>query len=585
MTMPPMTPLKPCPEWAEYLAAPPADLAPGERDALEQHLTTCTACAATRDDYQAMDALILGLPEVRPLPSLPLRLLRLWEEEDGELTREIEASEPAEERLAVHTPLRTPPTLFAARRLQLRRAARALAAVFIVGALLGSYFLLVAGRATGPSTGSRLSYGPRVDPPGPRPHLGAWRTVALPPGSPDRATQAAQSGAAGGQPTGGAVIYEQTSVSGLLYAVAPPSVDGGTKLWRSTDAGRTWVPLPVPAPVAVLPAGAQVDLFLAPDDPDIVFLWGYSSGPRGETRLYSQDRGANWSTLTMPAGSEAWNVTVPIAAHGVWYLPVWVGAQPAIWVSTNLGARWTPHAYPVTLPPRDLAQPAPAGIMLSLRYARGGLLWAYGHTLWWSPDYGATWDPLGPWGSQPCNALIMGTPDLSELYCVVSNGEQTLDPSAPLSARPIWRSTDRGQTWRAVPSGPDVVPPPESAGAQYLSGPSWNGTSGMLLRDGSLLILAPARENPRMAAFWTLAPGANVWHEASAPLAPPQGYCLAATPGSGSGFAAAPILGECALPLLVTVTAGLGDTQLVYVTHAQNVAITSPVYVATLTWG
>jgi hypothetical protein len=259
--------------------------------------------------------------------------------------------------------------------------------------------------------------------------------------------------------------------------------------------------------------------------------------------------------------------------------------QPAIWVSTDHGQSWTPHPYPVTLPPRDLAQPTPAGITLSVQYERGGLLWAYGHTLWWSPDYGVTWRRLGAWGRQPCNALIIGTPDLSALYCLFSNGAQTIDANAPLSSRPIWRSSDRGLTWRPVPSGPDVVPGRGIAGKQYLSNPPWNGVSSMLLRDGSLFILAPARENPNMAAFWTLAPGANVWHEASAPLAPPQGYCLAATPAAGSGFATAPILGECALPLLVTVTAGPGDTQLVYLTHAQNVAITSPAYAATLTWG
>jgi hypothetical protein len=582
MIIPPMTSFKPCLEWAEHLAARPVDLVTPEREALERHVATCAACAAVRDDYRAIDALIQGLPQVQPLPGLPPRLVRLWDDEDRELAAsEIGARDVGADGITPHVAPRS--AALAASHHRLRHTLRALAAVLIVGALLGSYFLLVAGRMTGPTTGGRPSYGPPVDPAGPRPHLGAWRTITLPPGSPNRATQAAQPGAAGGLPTGGAVIYEQTSVSGLLYAVAPPAVDGGTKLWRSTDAGRTWVPLAVPAAVTALPAGAQIDLFLAPADPDTVFLWGYSAGPRGETRLYSQDRGADWTMLAMPAGLDAWNVTVPMAARGVWYLPVRVGVQPAIWVSTNHGQSWTPHPYPVTLPPRDLAQSAPAGVTLSVQYERGGLLWAYGHTLWWSPDYGVTWRRLGVWGNPLCNALIIGTPDLSVLYCLFSNGAQMIDANAPLSSRPIWRSTDRGQTWRPVPSGPDVVPGRGIAGKQDLSNPPWNGESAMLLRDGSLLILAPARENPNMAAFWTLTPGANVWHEASAPLASPQGYCLAATPGSGSGVEP-PVLDECALPLLVTVTAGPGDTQLVYVTHAQNIAVTSPVYVASLTW-
>ena len=64
-----------CAEWAEKLAAThPDDLSPSERVALERHVASCPACAAVRTEYQAIDALILDFPGVKPLPDLPIRL-------------------------------------------------------------------------------------------------------------------------------------------------------------------------------------------------------------------------------------------------------------------------------------------------------------------------------------------------------------------------------------------------------------------------------------------------------------------------------------------------------------------------------
>src|SRR5215469_7633870 len=49
----------PCPEWKEKLAAFDLDdLSASEREALNSHLLSCSACASVLADYQRMDLLI-----------------------------------------------------------------------------------------------------------------------------------------------------------------------------------------------------------------------------------------------------------------------------------------------------------------------------------------------------------------------------------------------------------------------------------------------------------------------------------------------------------------------------------------------
>jgi hypothetical protein len=569
----------PCAEWALTLAAPEEDLPAPERAALERHVASCPACSAARDDYRRMDAQIRALPAPRPLAGLPPALLTEWQREaairahvaDDDATHEQDRTSTAALTRAARS------------RGRASSALQALAAIVILCALLGGYYAVMGmrGTLTGGQTGNGpIHYGPPVDPVGPMAHIGPWRTLTLPPGAPDRAQQMAQPGAANGHPTGGAAIYEQPAVAGLLYAISPPAGTTPTRMWRSEDAGRTWVAIALPAAMAALPTDAQVLFQVDARAPDTVFLWGNTAGaaPGVRSQVYSLDRGATWHTLHMPEGSDAWDVTVPLADHNAWYLPVSVAAQPAIWVTRDHGATWRSYAYPVKLPTSVRAPSPPMGMLLTVNYSGGGLLWTYQHTLWWSPDDGATWRQLGPWGKQPCDGQIVGTPDLSVLYCLFSTGVQVT--GGPLDQRPIWRSDDRGQTWVPVPGGPPVRP---------LAGEPFWMTLAHILYDGSLLMLAPSQEYPTELAFYTLKRGANVWHEASTPLPLPLGYCPHSQntqPQNGGSLTG--IGAECATPLEVTTTTGPSPTgmtsQLLYLTHAADNAVTNPVYVATITW-
>ena len=65
-------PYTPCAQWEEQLAAThPDNLSPSQRQALERHAASCTACAAVRAENQEIDALLLGGEDLEALPDLP----------------------------------------------------------------------------------------------------------------------------------------------------------------------------------------------------------------------------------------------------------------------------------------------------------------------------------------------------------------------------------------------------------------------------------------------------------------------------------------------------------------------------------
>ena len=162
--------LTPCPYWAEQLAAThPDDLSPSERQALQNHIAICPTCAAVRAEYEAMSKHLSRLPAAEPLPGLPPRLLHLWQTQND---NQVELSLLADDEQA--EPLPAPFLLVPRRRRRMSSLVQTLAAVLVVGTLLGSFFVLF------------TSQHPRSGGPGqhriiPR---GTWRVVSSPnPGS------------------------------------------------------------------------------------------------------------------------------------------------------------------------------------------------------------------------------------------------------------------------------------------------------------------------------------------------------------------------------------------------------------------
>lgn len=135
----------PCPEWADKLAVGHRDdLSSAERGALNAHIATCTACAAVRDEYRAMDASILSLPVVAPLPQQAMQPVRL-EETPGEQTEAVPVS---------RRPL---PSRSRRRMSRVARVCSAVAAVLVVGIIVGGFALLASSSRTRTATGTAAS--------------------------------------------------------------------------------------------------------------------------------------------------------------------------------------------------------------------------------------------------------------------------------------------------------------------------------------------------------------------------------------------------------------------------------------------
>jgi hypothetical protein len=530
---------RPCAAWANFLAAAPEDLTAAERAALDAHVATCEACAAARADYARMDALIRSLPAPAPLVSLPAYPRERWRVDD---TQDTTTKEP------VAPPTDVIPVMAARRRSQVSpqwAAFRAIAAVLVVGVVIAGFAALLGHRQPGGSTGFNGDFGPTVLPTGSQPQISAWRALTLPPEMPNLA---ALYDATKGDT--GFTLTAQTSVTGLLYACwSPPMSDGSALLWRSEDFGLHWKRLATPTT-----APTRCYLEVSPGAPNTVFLATTSSTPG----YYSLDRGDHWSRHTPPAGYEQWNAGAPTAEGDVWYYRSRdADEQPVFLVTSDRGAHWETHGFPFHVNISPLPGPSPLfGPYLRVRYEKGGYIVPYEDTLWWTPDYGATWRKLGAWGdgsmgyTPPCDGLIRGTPDLSLFYCVAWNGQ--------FEYRPYWRSVDRGLTWRAVPYGPPVAPTKDTPLAGI-------GAIPMLLRDGSLLQLSPTPGDPSKVAFYSLARGTNVWRQASKPLNDVVRLC-----SSQQGAGPAP---TCVIPPTIVITDGANGGQNIYLTQADGTTV------------
>jgi hypothetical protein len=166
--------LAPCSRWAEKLAAThPNDLAPSEREALQAHIASCPICASIRAEYEAMGTYLGQLPTIAPRPGLPPALLHLWHKQED---AQILSPSTQDDAQIEFVPLPQTSTFshllsHPVRRMRrMRTFLQTLAAVLVVGALLGGFVALFASHHTGPAN------------PGPQPGnvSGAWHLIPGP---------------------------------------------------------------------------------------------------------------------------------------------------------------------------------------------------------------------------------------------------------------------------------------------------------------------------------------------------------------------------------------------------------------------
>jgi photosystem II stability/assembly factor-like uncharacterized protein len=246
-------------------------------------------------------------------------------------------------------------------------------------------------------------------------------------------------------------------------------VNGG--VWKTTDAGRTWVPI-----FDEQPTGSIGSLAVALSDPSVIYVGTGESQQRpdlatGDGIYKSTDAGRTWTHLGLRDSQQIGQIAVDpkdanrvfVAALGHPYGP---NTERGIFRSTDGGKSFERVLYmdentggaDVTIDPSN-----PNTVYASLWQARQGP-WENGDFrgpgsgLFKSTDGGTTWRQLGgglpTWEADRLGRIGIGIAPsrTSRLFAVV----EARNPG-------IFRSDDAGETWTRVNSDPRVLARPADA--------------------------------------------------------------------------------------------------------------------------
>jgi photosystem II stability/assembly factor-like uncharacterized protein len=265
------------------------------------------------------------------------------------------------------------------------------------------------------------------------------------------------------EPTGSiGALFVAPSDPNIVYAASGeglhrPDLSVGNGIYKSTDAGKTWVHLG-------LRDGQQIpELAVDPHNPNRVFaaVAGHPYGPNeGRGIFRSTDGGQTWEkvlykdeytggddVLIDPSNPQIVYATMWQAQEGPWENGSWEGPNGGIFKSTDGGSRWTKLTNGL---PADTNQ---AHIAISLSNSQ--ILFAsvaFGRSvqLYKSEDGGQSW-AVATDDARPAERI--GGGDLPE---------PAIDPTNPdviyMTSIVTWKSTDGGKTWtgiRGAPGGDD----------------------------------------------------------------------------------------------------------------------------------
>lgn len=247
-------------------------------------------------------------------------------------------------------------------------------------------------------------------------------------------------------------------------------VNGG--VWKSTDYGRTWVPI-----FDDQPTGSVGAIAVAPSNPDIIYVGSGEGMQRpdlsvGNGIYKSADGGRTWTHLGLRDGQQITQVVVdPRDANRVFVAiqghPYGPNEERGVFRSTDGGLSFTkilyrdPHtgAADLTLDPND-----PDTVYAVLWEAQQGpwenAAWTGpGSGLFKSTDGGDTWEPLTK--GLPTYAEGLGRIGVTVAPSDSTRLYATVDAGPRLSG--IYRSDDAGASWARVNADPRVVARPADA--------------------------------------------------------------------------------------------------------------------------
>jgi photosystem II stability/assembly factor-like uncharacterized protein len=265
------------------------------------------------------------------------------------------------------------------------------------------------------------------------------------------------------QPTGsiGALAVSESDPN-TIYAASGeglhrPDLSVGDGLYKSTDAGKTWVHLG-------LRDGQQIpDLAIDPQDPNrvLVAVAGHPYGPNQERGVFlTPDGGQSYKKVLYkdentgasdvkidPANSQIVYATLWESREGPWENAAWNGTNGGIYKSTDGGNTWQQLAggLPTGIIQAHIAIAPSDSKRLIASVATQGKVQIYG-----SSDAGASWTVLTD-DKRPAGRI--GGGDLPVPKFDPKNPETVYSVSTV-----TWKSTDGGKTWsgfRGAPGGDD----------------------------------------------------------------------------------------------------------------------------------
>ena len=228
---------------------------------------------------------------------------------------------------------------------------------------------------------------------------------------------------------------------------------GSGGVWRTDNAGTTWVPV-----FDDMPSYSIGDIALDPSDPDVVWV-GTGENVSGRhvawgSGLYrSRDGGGTWEAAGLEESEHIGRILVHpedgdvllVAAEG----PLWSsGGQRGVYRSTDGGATWDAVlTVDEDTGATDLEfDPSNPDVVYAATFQRRRHVWGYmaggpGSGIWKSTDGGSTWREVTqglPRGDMGKIGLAVTPADPSRVYATIEAGP---------GERGFYRSLDRGESW------------------------------------------------------------------------------------------------------------------------------------------
>jgi photosystem II stability/assembly factor-like uncharacterized protein len=226
----------------------------------------------------------------------------------------------------------------------------------------------------------------------------------------------------------------------------------GGGVWKTTNAGRTWVPIFDAAHVA-----SVADLVVAPSNPNIIYVaTGEQSNGNGIWK--STDSGATWTNIGLRDSRKANSILVDPHDANLVYVALFgdsTGGTRGIFKSTDGGANWrrvTPKGetwtpYELDFDPSD-SHTIVAALRRILPKPDEKPTEGLDTLLLKSTDSGETWASLGDQGLPSDKrgrvglSIAVGTPG-KRLFALMAQG--------------LFRSDDAGATWQKITTDPRIL--------------------------------------------------------------------------------------------------------------------------------